>query len=509
MATRFGGTAPSFLHARHPLGALPVPHAALYPPVQGPYDMLSSPLGQHILDYEHPLGFVIPPFAMYDDSSNPYDHMLHFNQAMILNAGGDRLLCKVFLASLKGPTLAWFHKLPRGSINSFGELWAVFVSQYLCSVNQKGNISSLQAILKREDESIRDFTRRFGQAVQHIDVYSMDAVLQNFRRSFRPTTPFFQSLSLDPPATMEELYWRADKFSTLEDNIRAALQTVMLTTQSNKLTAKGPSEPKSSQNKGQKRPDGQAEKRKESPQFTPLNIAYDRLLPLIWDLPDFKWPPPMRAGPDQRNRFLRCDYHRDHTHETNHCQSLKFLVKKLIRTRHLKRYIREPISGVTAAPTADTIIVDTEYASRPRQTINFILGGPTDNQYQSKKQRKKMLHIASVRARVNTVSAQENITAVQPVDGPISFPLINPTRVITPHYNALVLTVGINGFDVHRVLVDPGSAADLLHLPAFRQMRVQLNHLSFADRVLSGFNGATTLIVGDIAFPIQAGPVIQ
>ena len=153
--------------------------------------MLSSPLGQHSLDNEPPRGFVILPFAMYDGSSDPYDHMLHFNQAMILNIGNDRLLCKVFPASLKGPALAWFHKLQRGSLNSFSELWAAFVSQYLCSVRQKGNISSLQSIFKRDDESIRDFTRRFGQAVQQIDTYSMDAVLQNFRKSFRPTTPFF------------------------------------------------------------------------------------------------------------------------------------------------------------------------------------------------------------------------------------------------------------------------------------------------------------------------------
>ena len=142
--------------------------------------MLSSPLGQHILDYEPPHGFVIPWFAMYDSSSDPYDHMLHFNQAMILKAENDPLLCKVFPASLKGPALAWFHKLPRGSLNSFGELWATFISQYLCSVRHKGNISSLQSIFKRDDESIRDFTQRFGQAVQQIDVYSMDAILQNF-----------------------------------------------------------------------------------------------------------------------------------------------------------------------------------------------------------------------------------------------------------------------------------------------------------------------------------------
>ena len=149
----------------------------------------------------------------------------------------------------------------------------------------------------------------------------------------------------------------------------------------------------------------------------------------------------MRAGPDQRNISLRCDYHRDHGHETNHCQSLKFLVKKLIRVGHLIRYLRESINGVAAPPPpppppVDTVIADTEHASGPRQAINFILGGPTDSQYQSKKQRRKMLSAASVKAMVNTVLAQEIITAVQSVDGPISSPPppppINPTRVITP-----------------------------------------------------------------------------
>ena len=160
--------------------AAPAPYIPAPTTVWGPEVMRSSPLGQHILSYEPPLGFFIPSFSMYDGSSNPYDHMLHFNQAMILNAGDNRLLCKVFPTSLKGPALAWFYKLPWGSINLFNELWAEFVSQYLCSVRQRGNISSLQTIFKREDESIHDFTRRFGGAVQQNDSYSIDAVLQNF-----------------------------------------------------------------------------------------------------------------------------------------------------------------------------------------------------------------------------------------------------------------------------------------------------------------------------------------
>ena len=77
-------------------------------------------------------------------------------------------------------------------------------------------------------------------------------------------------------------------------------------------------------------------------------------------------------------------------------------------------------------------------------------------------------------------------------------------------YNdALVLTICIFNFDAHRVLVDPGSATDLLQFPAFRQMKVSLDKLSSAGRIFSGFNGATMLTMGDIALPVKAGPVTR
>ena len=217
----------------------------------------------------------------------------------------------------------------------------------------------------------------------------------------------------------------------------------------------------------------------------------------------------MRARPDQRNRSLRCDYHRDHGHETNQCQSLRFLIEMMIRTGHLRRFLREPSRGATTTPTSDRAVVEIQHAPDPRPTINFILGRPANNEYQSRKQRRKMLWAASVRARTNTIIDQGSTPKVQPVDDPISFPHVNPTRVITPHYDALVLTVCINGFDVHRVLIDLGSAADLLYLPAFKKMKVSSDHLHSPCRVLSGFNGATTLSIGDITFSVKADHVTQ
>ena len=114
-------------------------------------------------------------------------------------------------------------------------------------------------------------------------MYSMDAVLQNFRRSFGPTTPFFQSMSLDPLVTMEELYRRADKFSMLEDNIRATSQTIMITAQNKKPAAKGPFQQKRDQGKNQKHPAGQSEKKRDPPPpSSPLST-----LPMIDSCPSF------------------------------------------------------------------------------------------------------------------------------------------------------------------------------------------------------------------------------
>ena len=199
------------------------------------------------------------------------------------------------------------------------------------------------------------------------------------KRSFGPTTPFFHSLSLDSPSTMEELYRRADKYSTLEDNIRAASYTVMITAQSGKPTTKGQPEPKGSKN--QKRSRDQSERKREPPHFTPLNISYDKLLPFIWDHPDFKWPTPIQYDPTQRNQSLRCDYHRDHGHETNQCRSLKFMVEKLIKIGHRRRYIRETVRVTEAAPAVKRIAVGLELLPKPRPTINYTLGGLTDDQY--------------------------------------------------------------------------------------------------------------------------------
>ena len=184
-------------------------------------------------------------------------------------------------------------------------------------------------------------------------------------------------------------------------------------------------------------------------------------------------------------------------------------MEKLIRAGHLRGYLRDSPRPIEAAPITERTTVGSDLPSEPPPTINYILGGPTDDQCQFSRQRKKLLRAATVQARVNTISTPDYSEAIQPVDDPISFLPINPSKVIIPHHYALVLTLCINNFDVHRVLVDPGSTADLLQLPAFRHMQVLLDKLNSANKILFRFNGATTLTVGDIALPIKVGSVTQ
>ena len=95
------------------------------------------------------------------------------------------------------------------------------------------------------------------------------------------------------------------------------------------------------------------------------------------------------------------------------------------------------------------------------------------------------------------------------MDEIITFSPINPNRVLQPHEDALILTLGISGFDVRRVLIDLGSSADLLQMLAYRQMGLLSFALENPGRILYRFNGASTTSLGDVIFAIQAGLITQ
>ena len=55
---------------------------------------------------------------------------------------------------------------------------------------------------------------------------------------------------------------------------------------------------------------------------------------------------------------------------------------------------------------ADRITIGAVILSKSKLAINYILGGPSDDQYQSKLQQKKILRAAIVKARINVIHTE-------------------------------------------------------------------------------------------------------
>jgi hypothetical protein len=78
---------------------------------------------------------------------------------------------------------------------------------------------------------------------------------------------------------------------------------------------------------------------------------------------------------------------------------------------------------------------------------------------------------------------------------------------IIPHNDAMVISFVIKGFLVHNVLVDIGSAVDIIFAKAFRQMQEPEDKIHDATHPFCGFGGSQIVALGKITMPVTFGYV--
>ena len=76
---------------------------------------------------------------------------------------------------------------------------------------------------------------------------------------------------------------------------------------------------------------------------------------------------------------------------------------------------------------------------------------------------------------------------------------------IQPHDDTLVVTLRIGGYDVKRVLVDQGSAVEVMYPDLYKGLNLKLEDLTAYDSPLVSFEGKTITPKGQIRLPIQTG----
>jgi hypothetical protein len=69
----------------------------------------------------------------------------------------------------------------------------------------------------------------------------------------------------------------------------------------------------------------------------------------------------------------------------------------------------------------------------------------------------------------------------------------------------MVINCSVAGWDLHKVLVDNGSQADIIFLHAFDRMGISHSLLKPSDNPLYGFGGKGTFPIGKIELPLSFG----
>ena len=77
-----------------------------------------------------------------------------------------------------------------------------------------------------------------------------------------------------------------------------------------------------------------------------------------------------------------------------------------------------------------------------------------------------------------------------------------------PHDDALLITLRIGGYDVKRVMVNGGSAAEIMYLDLFKGLKLKPEDLMPYNSPLMSFDGKLITPKGMIRLPIRTGPEI-
>ena len=91
----------------------------------------------------------------------------------------------------------------------------------------------------------------------------------------------------------------------------------------------------------------------------------------------------------------------------------------------------------------------------------------------------------------------------------IEFSKEDARRLHHPHDDALVVSIWVRDYNIHRVLVDNGSSADIFYYPVFQQMRIDKGRLVSTNAPLVGFGGTKVYPLEAVTLLITIGDYPQ
>ena len=87
----------------------------------------------------------------------------------------------------------------------------------------------------------------------------------------------------------------------------------------------------------------------------------------------------------------------------------------------------------------------------------------------------------------------------------LSFSDADKLGTIQPHNDALVVTLRIGGYDVKRVMIDQGSAVEIMYPDLYKGLGLKSENLTTYSSPLLSFEGKMVVPKGQIRLPVQVG----
>ena len=301
-------------------------------PVEDLVHQIDSSFTASINGHPLPLKFKMPSLDSYDGTRDPFDHIATFKTTMHLQRVPNKIMCKAFPTTLKGPTRVCFNKIPPNTVSSFEELSKLFVNNFIGGQRHKRSSSSLLTIEQGENESLQSFITRFNREALTVDEIDDKLLLAAFHNGVNSNL-FIHKLYKQEPQTMVELVHSAQNFMNAKYAIIAKKRKRAERMKADPLrhSDQGPRPKKGrigeKKDRDNKKPGSSA----HNQQYTPLNMPLEQVLMQIKEDPSLKWLEKMKGDPNKCNRNKYCRFHRNHGHDMDDCFDLKQQIENLIR----------------------------------------------------------------------------------------------------------------------------------------------------------------------------------
>ncbi|CAL2270981.1 unnamed protein product [Prunus armeniaca] len=294
----------------------------------------STPFTIEIKQAAPPKRFSTPSFMHFKGDSDPESHLKHFKSIMIFYKANDALMCKVFAMTLQGEAQDWFHSLPSRSISSFKELAHVFTKEYTSYRTIKKNPDHLFNLQKKDDESLRDYIKRFKAERANIIGCDDRIASSAFKRGLPIECELYRELTISPCQKLVEVFSTAERYALWDDDRTAAKKAV-----------DQPVEPANRRNDMIKDKDGG--KHRLQPQggaptaesYTKFTIPIRHILAQVKNMPWLKKPLSLKGNPAKKDTSRYCEFHEGHGHYTNDCFAWKKHLKELVEDGHCTEFI--------------------------------------------------------------------------------------------------------------------------------------------------------------------------